>query len=235
MNKITALVVEDLPTSPDSLREALRKELDIQVVGEAAGEGEALELTRLLKPDVILLNINKLDLQFIRQLHRENRATAVIIFVTHADDTEARFMFRAGGSAYCRQDISACQLKQALHQVAQGHYVLDDCVFDKEGLQTQLAKRPSAGSMMSARRAAQLLSHREMDILQCLTQGLSNKEIALALGISQQTVKNHMTSMLGKLRAVDRTQMAVYALRHGLVRLQDTLRRPIKEWKHGVG
>jgi DNA-binding NarL/FixJ family response regulator len=221
MSKITALVVENPPTFQCKLREVLQKEPDILVVGEAAGEMEALELARRLKPDVILLN-TRLDLQFVRQLHRENGMAAVMMLAADANNVEARDTFRAGGSAYCGQNISTCMLKQALHQVALGHYVLGDQVFDKEGLLAKLAARPKTNLTLPARQTRQLLSRREMDILQCLTQGLSNKEIALVLGISQQTVKNHMTSMLSKLRAVDRTQMAVYALRHGLVRLQDT-------------
>jgi DNA-binding NarL/FixJ family response regulator len=133
------------------------------------------------------------------------------------DKVKAREAFRAGSSACCRQDLSPQQFVQALCQVAQGHYVLDDQVFDQEGLQAQLA-RAAAGR----RRAAEpRLTRRELEILQYVTQGLGNKEIALALGISQPTVKNHITSMLSKLQVVDRTQMAVNALRQGWVRLQD--------------
>jgi DNA-binding NarL/FixJ family response regulator len=221
MSKITALVVENLPTSRCNLREALQKEPDILVVGEPAGVMEALELARQLKPDVILLNIS-LGLQFVRQLHQENGMAAVVMLTAHANSAEAWNVFRAGGAAYCREDISTCMLKQALHQVAQGHYVLGDQVFDKEGVLAKLATYPKTSRTLPARQTGHLFSRREMDILQHLTLGLSNKEIALVLGISQQTVKNHMTSMLGKLQAVDRTQMAVYALRRGLVRLQDT-------------
>ena len=150
MGKITALVVENLPTSQCNLREALQKEPDILLVGAAAGVTEALELARQLKPDVILLNIG-LGVQAVRELHQENGMAAVMMLTAHANSAEAREAFMAGGAAYCRQGISACMLKQALRQVAQGHYVLGDQVFDKEGVLAKLATYPKTGRTLPAR------------------------------------------------------------------------------------
>ena len=132
--------------------------------------------------------------------------------------------FRAGGSAYCPKDVPPGKLVQVIRQVVQGHFVVGDQVFDRDGLQAWLesnveqAGRPYVDD---TREAFSPLSPREMEILQFVTRGLSNKEIALSLGISHQTVKNHMTAILHKLKVEDRTQAAVYALRRGWVRLQD--------------
>jgi len=215
MGTITALLVSDSSAGYASLRERLGGEPDLQVVGEASEGPTALDLARLLKPDVILIQ-GAVGWTFLRQLHQENGFSAMVMLASKARQGEARHAFQAGGSAYCRRDISAAMLMQALRQALRGHYVLDDQVFDKEGLLAHLALRRSAKPALDRQ-----LSRREMDILQSLTQGLSNKEIARMLGISQQTVKNHMTSLLSKFGAVDRTQLAVLALRRGVVRLQD--------------
>jgi DNA-binding NarL/FixJ family response regulator len=144
-----------------------------------------------------------------------------MLLTNRTKSAEARHSFRAGGSAYCRRDMSSAKLIQALRQALRGHYVLDEQVFDKEGLLTHLSPKTGAVKTGADSSPAPSLSHREMDVLQALTQGLSNKEVARVLGISQQTVKNHMTSLLGKCQAVDRTQLTVLALRQGLVHLQD--------------
>src|SRR5260370_16300120 len=111
-----------------------------------------------------------------------------------------------------------------LRQVVQGYYVVGDHVFDLEGLQGWLetsVEKTGRSYVDDARPAFSPLSPREMEILQHVTRGLSNKEIAISLGISHQTVKNHMTAILHKLDVEDRTQAAVYALRRGWVRLKD--------------
>ena len=216
MCKVTALAVGDLPAAWRDLPGSGQPGAGVCLVGEASNEAQAVELAHELRPDVILLNVS-LGTQLVQRLRQENSSSAVMMVMTCPDRVKAREAFRAGSSACCRQDLSPHQMLQALCQVAQGHYVLDDQVFDKEGLQAQLTRA-------AARRrppADPRLTRRQLEILQYVTQGLSNKEIALALGISQPTVKNHITCMLGKLRAMDRTQMAVNALRQGLVRLQD--------------
>jgi DNA-binding NarL/FixJ family response regulator len=215
MGLITALLIDNAPATHASLRESLEGERDLEVLGQAAEGGTALELARRLKPDVILI-YGAVGWTFLRQLHQEAGPTVTVMLTAKVGQGEARHTFKAGGSAYCRCDISPARLMQVLRHALRGHYVLDDQVFDKEGLLAHLALRTRTGPALEKQ-----LSRREMDILQSLTQGLSNKEIARVLGISQQTVKNHMTSLLGKFRAVDRTQLAVLALRQGLVRLQD--------------
>ena len=212
MGSITALLIDNAPATHASLRESLDGEPDLEILGQAAEGGTALELAQRLKPDVILI-YGAVGWTFLRQL---NGPAVTVMLTAKAGPGEARHAFQAGGSAYCRCDISPARLMQVLRHALRGHYVLEDQVFDKEGLLAHLALRTRAKPSLEKQ-----LSHREMDILQSLTQGLSNKEIARVLGISQQTVKNHMTSLLGKFRAVDRTQLAVLALRHGLVRLQD--------------
>ena len=106
-----------------------------------------------------------------------------------------------------------------------GHFVVGDQLFDQDGIDMWIEKQVSQTSRPSiddGQETFSPLSPREMQILQYVTRGLSNKEIASTLGISHQTVKNHMTAILHKLDVEDRTQAAVYALRHGWVRLQDT-------------
>jgi two-component system, NarL family, response regulator LiaR len=216
MCKITALTVGDLPAAWRDFLEARQPAKSVRLVGETTSEAQAVELTRQLRPDVILLNVN-MGTPLVRRLCQENSTSAVMTLMAGIDGAEARKAFRAGSSGCCRPDLSLHQLEQALCQVALGHYVLDDQVFDKEGMQARLVR-----SSATDHETSPSFTPREMDILQYLTQGLSNKEIAQALGISQPTVRNHITSMLGKLQAVDRTQMAVYALRRGLVHLQKT-------------
>lgn len=229
MDKIRILVVDDHPLFRQGLRDLLRSEPDVEVVGEGANGQEALEHARSLQPDAMLLDINLPELnglQVTRQLRQEHNTTAVVLLTAYHDDEQVLHAFRAGASAYCPKDVTPHKLMQVLRQVVQGHYVLDDQVFDREGLDAWLdrrldTQRAGRAYVDESHEAFSPLSPREMEILQHVTRGLSNKEIALSLGISHQTVKNHMTAILHKLNVEDRTQAAVYALRRGWVRLQD--------------
>jgi DNA-binding NarL/FixJ family response regulator len=227
MDKITVLVVDDHPVFRQGLRDILRQEHDIEVVGEGADGQQALEMVRRLQPDIVILDINLPGLnglQVTRQLRSERSPSAVIMLTAYDDQEQVLHAFRAGCSAYCSKEVTPGKLTEIMRQVVQGHYVLGDQVFDREGLDTWLERGvEQAGRpyLDDHREAFSPLSPREMEILQYVTRGLSNKEIAVSLGISHQTVKNHMTAILHKLDVEDRTQAAVYALRHGWVRLQD--------------
>jgi DNA-binding NarL/FixJ family response regulator len=227
MDRIRILVVDDHPLFRQGLRDVLQSEADIEVVGEASNGQEAIDLTHALQPDALILDINlpgANGLQVARQLRAEH-CTAAVVMLTAYDDTEqVLHAFRAGGSAYCPKDITPHKLVQILRQVVQGHYVVGDHIFDQEGLQAWLessVEKTSRTYVDDNRETFSPLSPREMEILQHVTRGLSNKEIAVSLGISHQTVKNHMTAILHKLGVEDRTQAAVYALRRGWVRLTD--------------
>jgi DNA-binding NarL/FixJ family response regulator len=227
MDRIRILVIDDHPLFRQGLRDVLRNEPDIEVVGEGADGQEALALTHSLKPDALILDINLPELnglQVTRQLRAERVTCAVVMLTAYDDIEQVLHAFRAGASAYCPKDVHPSKLVEVIRQVVQGHYVLGDQVFDREGLQAWLDRSlEKAGRpyLDDTREAFSPLSPREMEILQYVTRGLSNKEIALSLGISHQTVKNHMTAILHKLDVEDRTQAAVYALRRGWVRLQN--------------
>jgi len=228
MEKIKVLVVDDHAIFRQGLRDIMKTEGDLEFVGECESGQEALEVARRLAPQAIILDINLPDingLQVTRQLKNERSDAAIIMLTAYDDREQIIHAFRAGGAAYCPKDVAPRKLMEIIRQVVQGHYVVGDQVFDHEGLQTWLEKgieQVARPHMEEGREAFSPLSPREMEILQFVTRGLSNKEIAYSLGISHQTVKNHMTAILHKLDVEDRTQAAVYALRHGWVRLQDT-------------
>lgn len=227
MDRISILVVDDHPLFRQGLRDVLRNEADIEIVGEGSDGQEAIQLAHRLQPDAIILDINLPGingLQVVRQLRAERCLSAVVMLTAYDDAEQVLHAFRAGGSAYCPKDVTPNKLVQVLRQVAQGHFVVGDQVFDRDGLQEWLdssVEKAGRPYVDDSREAFSPLSPREMEILQYVTRGLSNKEIASALGISHQTVKNHMTAILHKLDVEDRTQAAVYALRRGWVRLQD--------------
>ncbi len=198
------------------------------MIGESISGEDALPLLKELRPDVALVDVNLPGIngiQVTRQVGTERLPIAVVLLTAYDDVEQVLHGFRAGASAYCSKDIQAGKLVDVIRQVARGFFVVGDQVYDKNGIGEWLEKgvesvrRPHLDGEVEA---FSPLSPREMEILQYVTRGMSNKEIAGRLGISHQTVKNHMTAILHKLDVEDRTQAAVYALRHGWVRLQDT-------------
>jgi DNA-binding NarL/FixJ family response regulator len=228
MSEISILIIDDHPLFREGVRNVLEAEDGIRVVGEGTRGDQGVELVRKYRPMVALIDVNlptMNGIQVTRMLTAERLGASVVLLTAYDDEQQVFHAFSAGASAYCSKDIEAGKLLDVIRQVARGFYVVGDQVYDEAGLQQWLSR-----GVESTRRphlegdveAFAPLSPREMEILQYVTRGLSNKEIASRLGISHQTVKNHMTAILHKLDVEDRTQAAVYALRHGWVRLQDT-------------
>jgi DNA-binding NarL/FixJ family response regulator len=228
MDNIGIIIVDDHPLFREGVRNILEAEGDIQVLAEGTTGDQALQLVREIRPRVAVIDVNLPNMngiQVTRQISTERLATSVVLLTAYDDVEQVLHAFSAGASAYCSKDVQAGKLVDVIRQVARGFFVVGDQVYDQTGLDQWLSR-----GVESVRRphlegdveAFTPLSPREMEILQFVTRGLSNKEIATRLGISHQTVKNHMTAILHKLDIEDRTQAAVYALRHGWVRLQDT-------------
>lgn len=224
LRKITLLIVDDHPVFRQGLRNIFSTEDDIQVVAEGGSGEQALELVRAYQPDVLLLDINLPGingLQVTSRLKADHAPTAIVLLTAYDDMEQVLHAMRSGGAAYCPKDIEPDILVDVVRKVAQGLFVVGKRIFDEEGLKNWLDAGVEAATgpyMVDPNEHFVPLSPREMEILQYVTQGKSNKEIAVALGISHQTVKNHMTSILKKLDVRDRTQAAVYALRRGWVR-----------------
>ncbi len=225
---VKILIVDDHPVFRQGLRDVLETTDDIQVVGEAADGEVAVELALQMRPDVLLMDINLPTingLQVTRQI-KSLLPNAKVIVITGYDDVEQVFhALRAGASAYCPKDITPETLLHIVHEAYAGKYIVDGRSMNHEEVVTWLEQKVGRLAGHLASDADDLfvpLSPREMEILEHVTRGLSNKEIAYKLGISHQTVKNHMTAILRKLRVEDRTQAAVYALSRGWVRLENT-------------
>ena len=224
---VRLLIVDDHPVFRQGLIDVLETDDSMSVVGEAADGEVAIEMAHEVKPDVILMDINLPTingLQVTRKIKNQSPDLKVIM-ITGYDDAEQVFhAIRAGASAYCPKDITPEELINIIYTVKDGNYYVDGKTMDYDELMSWVEQKVGrfAGPLISDSDELFVpLSPREMEILEHVTRGLSNKEIAYKLGISHQTVKNHMTAILRKLRVDDRTQAAVYALRHGWVRLED--------------
>jgi DNA-binding NarL/FixJ family response regulator len=225
---ISVLIVDDHPLFRDGLVKALSLEDDLHVVGQSEDGEQALATARRLLPDVVLLDINLPSmngLQVARQLKSDRAGVTVVVLTAYHDSQQVIHAMRAGASAYCAKDITPDDLVGVIRDVAQGHYIVHETRMDEREFQSWLNANVEAITSpygLDADEHFVPLSPREMEILQFVVRGLSNKEIAIELQISHQTVKNHMTSILKKLNVQDRTQAAVTALRHGWVRIHDT-------------
>jgi DNA-binding NarL/FixJ family response regulator len=226
LQKATIIIVDDHPLFRDGLQKALDLEEDLEVIGQSGDGEKALQLARDLQPDVVLLDVSlptMNGLQVARQLKAEHSDIAVVMLTGYHDTEQVLHAMRAGASAYCAKDITPEKLIAIIRDVATGQYIVDEERMDQRGIESWIQTHIEAMTgpyMIDPDEHFVPLSPREMEILQFVTHGLSNKEIATKLGISQQTVKNHMTSILKKLNVEDRTQAAVTALRHGWVRIQ---------------
>ncbi len=228
MTAIKVLIVDDHPVFRDGLRNVLAEADDLAVVGEAQDGEEALDAAQSLQPDVIIMDINIPvinGMQATRQIKSDHPDIKIIMLTAYDDHEQIYHAIRTGASAYYPKDISPDTLVEAIRHVSQGKYVVGKQLMSQPEIEEWLeeAFERFGGLMIDIDERFKPLSPREMEILKLITRGLSNKEIAYTLGISHQTVKNHMTSILRKLDVDDRTQAAVVALRRGWVRLQDTI------------
>lgn len=227
MAEIGVMIVDDHPVFRQGLRDLVETEPDLNIVAEAADGETALELAGQQEPNVVLMDINlptMNGLQVTRKL-REGHPEISVIMITGYDDAEQVFhAFRAGASAYCAKDIAPEELIAMIHAAHEGKYVVGDSVMTYEEMvewiEERIGRMPG-GLPQDEDEIFEPLTPRQMEVLEFVTRGLSNKEIAYQMHISHQTVKNHMTAILRKLRCQDRTQAAVYALSHGWIRLDD--------------
>jgi DNA-binding NarL/FixJ family response regulator len=234
LSTIKVLIVDDHPIMRGGLHKLLDLEEDIVVLGEAGTGEQALENIREMQPDVVLLDINLPDLnglQVTARLKAERNRAAIVLLTAYDDSDQELYAMRAGAAAYCPKAIEPDRLFEVIRHVAGGKFVIGGKVYNERGVQEWLSQQvhatPGLHMVEEADRFVSL-SPREMEVLRCVTRGLSNKAIAQELGISHQTVRNHMTSILYKLNVEGRTQAVLYAIKRGWVHAQD-YRPPTEE------
>lgn len=224
LNTITIVIIDDHPLFRQGVADALSLEPDFAVIAQASSGEEGLKLIREKQPLVAIVDVNLPGLngqQLTRQVVTERLPTRVILLTAYDDAEQKIYAMRSGAAAYCTKDVRPEDLIKIVQWVASDKYIIGTQVFDATGLERWLSGQieTAAKSYGDQTEPYQPLSIREMEVLSCVTQGMSNKEIAVTLGISQQTVKNHVTSILRKLGVEDRTQAAIYAIRRGWVRV----------------
>lgn len=224
MKSIRLIVVDDHPLFRQGVADTLRLEPGFEIVAQAEDGDQALFQVRSLQPDVAILDVNLPGMngqQITNTIRAEKLPTRVILLTGYDDEEQILHGALAGAVGYCAKDIQPQLLVNAVRAVAAGKYFIDGQVMNQQSFEDWLS-----GQLDVARRSYSEpgspfhpLSDREMEVLACVVKGLSNKEIAGMLGISHQTVKNHVTAILRKFAVEDRTQAVVYALKHGWVKL----------------
>ena len=162
-------------------------------------------------------------LETTQRIRREYPATAVIVMAADEDEESLFASIKAGAAAFVIKDISPEDLILVIRRVSQGEFLINDKVFSKPAVASRVLKefRELAVYGQEAQPIFAPLSPREVEILDNIAQGMTNKQVAYALSISEQTVKNHMSSILRKLSVNDRTQAVVYAMRQGWIRMPE--------------
>ena len=217
MKAIRVLLVDDQALFREGLRTLLSLVDEIEVVGEAANGSEAVQRAKTLQPDVALMDLRMPVLggvEATRRLRALVPAPNVIVLTTFDDDEEVFEALRAGAVGYLLKDAPSEKLIEAIRAAARGESFLQPSIAAKVVAEFN---RLSHGTPKAPVELLDPLSEREREVLRYLGRGMSNKEIASALDIAEGTVKNHMTNVLAKLDALDRTQAALKARELGLL------------------
>jgi RNA polymerase sigma factor (sigma-70 family) len=212
---VRVLIADDHAPFRQGIRRLLDGAGDMEVVGEAASGEETARLVEELAPDVVLLDIKMPGMSGIdaaRIIKATSPRTRVVILTVYTNDEFLFEAIKAGAMGYLLKDTSPQELLRAVRVVCQGEGLLAPAMAAKIFKEfARTATTPDLRAVLAH------LTQRETEILQHVTAGLANKEIAQRLQISERTVKNHLSNIMEKLHVNSRTQAAVYALRSGLV------------------
>jgi two-component system, NarL family, response regulator LiaR len=208
MTPIRVLIVDDHAIVREGLHTLLSEEGEFVVVGEATRGTEALTLVDTLQPDVVLMDLAMPEMdgiETIRRLQQKKAKCNILVLTSFSEDQRVRDAIQAGAIGYLLKDVLKGDLLRAIRAAARGEPTL----------------HPEAQRVLMRQAAAPVslleeLTEREMDVLRLIAQGRSNKEIAARLHLTEGTVKGYVSTILDKLQVEDRTQAALYAVKHRL-------------------
>lgn len=209
---ISVLIVDDHAIVRQGLRLLLDAQPEINVVGEAADGAMGVQMARTLKPDVILMDLlmpGMDGIEAIRQLTALKLPSRVLVLSSSLEDQLVKQALQAGAQGYILKASRSSELVQAIERIAQGLSTLDPAAAHVLMQQVQ------------SNDPLQTLTPREREVFDGMARGLNNTEIANSLSVSEATVRTHVASILDKLTLRDRTQVTIYALKRGLIRLED--------------
>lgn len=215
-SRIRVLLCDDHAIVRKGIGALLATQKDIEVVGEASNGLEAVTQAQQLRPDVILMDLVMPELDGIdatQQITAQQPNAHILVLTSFAADDKVFPAIKAGALGYLLKDSGPTQLLQAIHQVAQGEPSLEPSIARK--VLFEIHHPPKAPPTPDP------LTERELDVLRLVAQGMSNREIADKLVITERTVCTHVSNILTKLHLASRTQAALYALKEGLTSLDD--------------
>lgn len=204
--RISVLIADDHATVLEGLTAMIGRQPDMQVVAEATNGREALELWKLHRPGVVLLDLRMPELDGVGALERIRQAdpsARVVVLTTYDTDNDILRAIRAGAKAYLLKDSRREEILECIRKVHRGETCFTPAQVDK--LAVGISGTP--------------LTSRELDVLTLLAQGLSNKEIGSRLSVTETTVKSHLRGIFGKLNVLSRTEAVTTANRRGLIQV----------------
>ena len=224
MEQITVVVVDDHPLFRQGVADALSIDTRLNVIGQAAHGEKGLEMILSLRPAVAVVDVNLPGIngqQITHEVTSERFPTRIILMTAYDDGEQKLHAALAGAFGFTSKDIQPDMLTQMVIDVANGNYVMGGQSMNAKEFEVWLNRQLESVRRSYSEPGSPFhpLSDREMEVLVRVVEGKSNKEIASLLGISHQTVKNHITSILRKFGVEDRTQAVVYALKRGWVKL----------------
>jgi len=205
------------------ITQVLEKEPDMEILAVVTDGEDAVAKTIELEPDVLIIEVDLPQLSGIKatqKVRRELPHVAVVILTALEEEQTLFDAIRAGAAAYLHKDCEPKELVDSIRKVRNGQFIINEKIFAKPAVATKVLAEfrelsvygPGSSHVFAP------LSPREVQILDNIAQGMTNKEVAYTLAISEQTVKNHMSSILRKLSVNDRTQAVVYAMRQGWIK-----------------
>ena len=217
MNKIRILIADDHAVVREGTRQFLEREEDLEVVGEAADGEEAVRLVGSLSPDVAIMDISMPNIDGIeatRQIKAKYPKVAVLILSAYDDDQFVFSLLEAGAAGYLLKSVRGNELVNAIREVSAGESVLHPTIARKV-----LNRFTNITSEVQKQRTQDILTEREIEVLQLAAQGSSNQQIADSLYLSLRTVQSHLNHIFNKLQVSSRTEAVVRALKEGWVTL----------------
>jgi DNA-binding NarL/FixJ family response regulator len=219
MDKIKILLAEDHVVVREGTRQILENEKDLEVIGEAGDGEEAIQLTTELQPDLVIMDIAMPKLNGIeatKQIKALYPSIMVLILTAYDNDQYIFALLEAGAAGYLLKDVSSYELINAVRAVCAGESILHPAVARKV-----ISHFRSQNNRPEAKKSAESLTQREMDVLKLASKGMGNKDIAQELCISVRTVQSHLGNAFNKLGVGSRTEAMICALREGWFTLED--------------